>query len=326
MWESLRLPSAYTKALSIQTVSRTLMRFDLIDLRLFLKVAETSSITHGADQSNMALASASARIRGMEQALGVPLLERGSRGVKLTPAGRALVHHAHVVLQQLERMLGELGTYARGLKGHVRLLSNTIAVTEFLPVKLASFLADHPNVDIDLEERPSHEIVRAVTDGFADVGIVVDMVDLAELEVFPFATDRLVLIMPSKHPLRRHRRIEFRKALDQEFVGLSSANALQTFLSGQAAKIGQPLKLRVRLSGFEAICRMVEHGVGVAVIPETAIPRDRRSALGTVHLTDAWAVRKLVICVRRLDELTEHAKRLVKHLQSSPRPPTPNTL
>src|ERR1700687_3128714 len=117
------------------------MRFDLIDLRLIIKVAETSSITRGAAQSNMELASASARIRGMEEALGVALLERLPRGIKLTPAGQALVHHAHIVLQQLERMRGELGKYARGLKGHVRLLSNTVATTEFLPNVLASFLA-----------------------------------------------------------------------------------------------------------------------------------------------------------------------------------------
>lgn len=292
------------------------MRFDLVDLRLFIKVAEASSITRGADQSNMALASASARIRGMEEALGVPLLQRGSRGVKLTPAGRALVYHAQIVLQQLERMRAELGSYARGLKGHVRLLSNTIAVTEFLPAALASFLADHPNVDIDLEERPSREIVQAVTDGFADVGIVVDMVDLAELEVFPFAADRLVLIVPRNHPLRRQRRIAFRDVLDQEFVGMSATNALQTFLTGQAARIGRPLKLRVRLGGFDAICRMVKNGVGVAVIPETAIPSDRKSTLHTVSLSDDWAERNLMICVRRFDELNEHAKRLVRHLQS----------
>jgi len=292
------------------------MRFDLTDLRLFVQVAETSSITRGADQANMALASASARIRGMEEALGVPLLERGPRGVKLTPAGRALVHHANLVLQQLERMRGELGKYAHGLKGHVRLLSNTIASTEFLPVALAAFLSGHPNVDIDLEERPSHEIVQAVTGGFADAGIVVDLVDLGDLETFPFATDRLVLITPRGHPLSRRRRLAFNDVLDQEFVGLSPGNALQDYLARQSARAGRPLNLRVRLSGFNAICRMVEHGVGVAVIPATATRYLRRPPIGVVHLTDAWALRKLMICVRRFDELSDHAKQLINHLKA----------
>src|SRR3546814_3555933 len=155
------------------------MRFDLTDLRLFLHVAEAGSITHGADRANMALASASARIRGMEEALGVPLLERGRRGAKPTPAGQALLHHARVVLQQMERMRGELGDYARGLKGHVRLLCNTAALTEFLPEALAGYLAAYPNVDVDLEERLSYEIVQAVAEGLADIGIVADSADPA---------------------------------------------------------------------------------------------------------------------------------------------------
>jgi DNA-binding transcriptional LysR family regulator len=295
------------------------MRFDLTDLRLFVQVAETASITHGAGQANMALASASARIRGMEDTLGVPLLKRGPRGVKLTPAGRALIHHAHVVLQQLERMRGDLGKYAHGLKGHVRLLSNTIAATEFLPVALAGFLAAHPNIDIDLEERPSHEIVQAVATGFADVGVVVDLVDLDNLETFPFASDRLVLIAPRHHALGRRRQIAFHETLDQEFVGLSSANALQNYLGQQAARAGRTLKLRVQLNGFDAICRMVEYGVGVAVIPETATRYRRRSAIAVVRLTDAWSVRKLMLCVRRFDDLSAHAKQLIEHLKARSR-------
>lgn len=292
------------------------MRFDLTDLRLFVQVVENSSITHGADQANMALASASARIKGMEEALGVPLLERGPRGVKPTPAGRALIHHAHLVLQQLELMRGELGKYAQGLKGHVRLLSNTIASTEFLPQPLAAFLAHHPSVNIDLEERPSHEIVQAVADGFADAGVVVESDDLAKLEVFPFATDRLVLITSRDHPLSRCQQLAFHEVLDQEFVGLTRGSALQETLGRQAALAGRPLQLRVRVSNFDAICRMVEHGAGVAVIPETATRFRRKSAIKVVQLRDTWALRELVICVRRFDGLSEHAKQLVEHLKA----------
>jgi DNA-binding transcriptional LysR family regulator len=319
MWECLSLPSAGTKAGPADFPGRAAvpMRFDLTDLRLFLHVAEAGSITHGADRANMALASASARVRGMEKALGVPLLERGRRGVRPTPAGRALVHHARVVLRQLERMRGELGDYARGLKGHVRLLSNTAALTEFLPETLAAFLAAHPNVDIDLEERLSDEIVGAVAEGLADAGIVADAVDLAELETFPFRIDRLVLVVPRDHPLACHRQLAFREVLDQEFVGLSRGSALQEYLGRHAARAGRALKLRVRLSSFDAVCRMVEHGVGLGVIPEAAARRCRRSmAIRTVRLTDAWALRHLTVCVRRFDELPAHARQLIEHLRA----------
>jgi DNA-binding transcriptional LysR family regulator len=292
------------------------MRFDLVDLRLFIHVIETSSITRGARQASMALASASERIRGMEETLGVALLERGSRGVRPTPAGRALVHHARIVLQQLERMRGELDEYAKGLRGHVRVLSNTAGLVEFLPEALATFMAANRGIDIDLEERTSHEIVPAIAAGLADIGIVADLVDIAEVESFPFATDRLVIIVPKDHPLGHRRRLAFRDALDHEFIGLKNSNPLQLYIGQHAARAGRPLKLRVRLSSIDTVCRMVESRVGIAVIPETALHHQKNLAIKVIQLTDAWALRKLVICVRRFKDLSPHAKQLIEHLKT----------
>src|SRR5690349_6097089 len=177
------------------------MRFDLTDLRLFLHVVEAESITHGAKRAGMALSSASERIRDMEQTSGVRLLDRNPRGVRPTAAGRAVAHHARVALGQLEQMRGELGQYAKGLRGHVRVLANTASLAEFLPDALAAFLADHPAIDVDLEERPSREIVPAIAGGLADIGIVADTVDLGALETLPFRTDQLVLVVPAGHAL-----------------------------------------------------------------------------------------------------------------------------
>jgi len=291
------------------------VRFDLTDLRLFVHVAETCSITRGADQTHMSLASASARIRGMEAMLGLPLLERSPRGVKPTPAGQALLQHAQVMLQHYERMRGELGNFARGFKGHVRLLANTIAATEFLPETLARFLAARPNVDIELEERTSTEIVTAVSEGYADAGIIVDIGGHGDLQTFPFAVDRLVLITPRAHPLRKKRRIAFKDVLDREFVGLANGRPLQEFLSRQAALAGGALKVRVRMTGFGAICQIVEHGAGIAVVPERAARSYRRSGIKIISLTDEWAMRRLLLCVREFNQLSVHAKRLVEHLR-----------
>ena len=292
------------------------MRFDLTDLRLFLNTAEAQSITHGAERTNLALASASARIRGMEELLGTSLLERRRRGVKPTPAGRALLHHARLVLQQMERMRGELAAFGSGLKARLKLLSNTAGLTEFLPEALAAYLAAHPNVDIDLEERPSAEIVPAIAEGLADIGVVADAVDLGDLGTFPFRADQLVLIAPRRHRLARRRALAFREALAEDFIGLGSGSALQDYLGVQAARAGHPLELRVRVSSFEAIARMVEQGVGVAVVPETAARRCAASmAIATVRLSDAWSLRQLTLCVRRLDALSPQAQQLVAHLR-----------
>lgn len=293
------------------------MRFDLVDLRLFLHVAEAGSITAGAERAGLALASASARVRGMEETLGAALLERGRRGVGLTPAGHSVVHHARAVLAQLERMRGDLAEHARGLRGRVRLLSNTVALSELLPDTLAPWLAANPGVDLDLEERPSGEVARAVREGAADAGIVADWLDLSGLETFPFREDRLVLVVARGHALAGRRQVAFRDVLDEEFVGLAGSSALQQHLGWQAAQAGRSLKLRVRLQGLDTVCRLVGRGVGVGVVPETAARRCRRAAgIAVVRLTDAWTLRRLTLCVRRLDALPIHARRLVEHLAS----------
>lgn len=292
------------------------IRFDLTDLRLFIYVAEAANITQGAQRANMALASASERIRGMEDTLGLPLLERKRRGVRLTPAGSALVQHARVVMQQLEQMRDDLNKYAKGLRAHIRVLANTVATVEFLPTALVPFLAAHPNIDVDLEERQSREIVREIAEGHGDIGIVADPVDPAEqLETFPFAEDRLVLVVPRRHPLSRHSEIAFRESLDNDFVGLAAGSALQETLNHHAARAGRQLRLRVRLNGFASIARMVESGIGVAVLPETTARRCQQSmAIKIITLADPWAPRHFQVCVRSFKSLPAHAQWLVECL------------
>jgi DNA-binding transcriptional LysR family regulator len=291
------------------------MRFDLTDLRLFVHVVEAGSITHGAERMHLAVAAASTRIRNMEAVLGTALLHRERQGVHPTEAGRTLLHHARVLLQQAERMRGDLVEYADGLRGQVRLMSNTNALTEFLPEPLSAFLAANPQVNIDLEERLSDEIVAAVADGTADVGIVAGTVEVAGLEVLPFRVDRFVLVVATNHPLSAVEEIAFADTLDFDFVGLDRASALQRFLSEKAERIGRRLKLRVQLRSFDAVCRLVECNVGIGVVPATTAERHAKTmSIHRIELTDEWAVRKLTICVRRQADLPIYARELVRHL------------
>jgi DNA-binding transcriptional LysR family regulator len=290
-------------------------RFDLSDLRLFLHVVEAGSITRGAERIHLAIAAASARIRNMEVALGTLLLHRERQGVQPTPAGRTLVHHARLLLQQAERMHGELAQYAEGIRGQVRLMSNTNALTEFLPEPLSDFLSSHPQVNIDLEERLSDEIVAAVADGTADIGIVAGTVGVAGLETLPFRTDRFVLVVAPSHPLAKLDHTPFAEVLDCDFVGLDRSSALQRFLAEKAERIGRRLKLRVQLRSFDAVCRLVECNVGIGVVPATTAERHAKTmSIHKIELADDWAVRKLTICIRRGADLPIYARDLVRHL------------
>jgi molybdate transport repressor ModE-like protein len=292
------------------------MHFDLTDLRLFAAIAEAGSITAGAERSGLALAAASTRVRGMETTLGTSLLERGRRGVRPTSAGLALARHARLVLAQMEVLRGELREHARGgPRGLIRLFANSAAAGEHLPETLASWLAANPGVDLDLEERPSYEIARAIAQGRADAGILAEPEDASGLELYPFCRDRLALVVPRGHELARLRSICFAELLGLSFVGLASDSALGRLLARQAAALGHPPATRVRVGGFEAVCRYVAQGVGVAVMPELAALRCKgQQAIAAVPLSDPWASRRLMVCVRQLGSLSPHARRLVEHL------------
>jgi DNA-binding transcriptional LysR family regulator len=292
------------------------MRFDLVDLRLFLHVADTASITHGAQRAHLALASASARIRGMEETLGVDLLKRGRRGVALTPAGQCLLDHARIVTQQVEAMRGDLGAFARGLGGSVHVLSNTAAFSEHLPRSLASFLKANPTITVDLEERESASIAEAIAAGSADIGIANDAALPDSVRAHPFREDRLVLVVSKSDPLATRRRVRLHDVIDRPFVGLTRTSALQRHLASHAARLGKSMRVRVGVGSFDEICRMVETGVGIAVIPEAAAKRCRRAmAIALVGLAEPWALRRLVICTRAVERLPAPAERLLQHLQ-----------
>jgi DNA-binding transcriptional LysR family regulator len=213
-------------------------------------------------------------------------------------------------------MRGDLGAFARGLAGSVRLLSNTAALSEHLPKVLAKFLATNPTIGLDIEERQSADIATALAAGAADVGIASAAALPDTIEQFPFRDDALVLVLPQGDSLGRKRALALADVAERAFVSLPSDSALQRHIAGHAAKLGKPLKVRARVTSFDDICRMVEAGAGVGIVPEASAARCRPSMrIGVVKLSDPWASRRLAICVRRVGSLPAGAQRLVAHLR-----------
>lgn len=292
------------------------MRFDLIDLRLFVEIIQAGSISKGAEAAHMALASASARVCGMEAALGIALLRRGRRGVVPTAAGRTLLLHARAVTGQVERMRGDLRAFSAGLRGEIKLLTNTAALVEILPRALQAFLSAYPGVDVDIEERASADIVEAVAEGRADLGLVADTADLGRLQTRPLASDRLTAVAADTHPLAHRPAMGFAELLDEPFVGLS-AGALHDHLAHHASRLGRRIAYRVRLRSFDAVARLVAAGIGVGVLPVAAVDRYRTPGLVAVRLADSWADRRLLVCAARFDDLPAHARVFVDALERS---------
>lgn len=288
------------------------LHFDLVDLRLMVRVAEANSLTRGAEASHISLPAASTRIKNLEESLGLKLLYRTSQGVTLTPPGQAFVQHARTVLAQLEHLSGDLQEYAKGIKGHLRVYANTTALGEFLPPVLKGYLLAHPDVNVDLRERLSHDIVRAVSEGQTDIGIVAGLVRTENLETLPYRRDRLVLVVPGGHALAGRKEVAFAETLDCDHVGLQESSAIHAFLRQVCDQLHRPLRLRIQVGNFEAACRMVEANVGVAILPESAARRHAQTmAIAIVPLSDPWAVREMKICVRSLEALPTFARELV---------------
>jgi len=291
------------------------VEFDLIDIRLFVDVADMNSVTRGAERSNMTPPSASLRIKNIEDRMQTKLLYRSNRGVTLTPAGKAFLHHGRLMLQHAQQLQDDLREYAKGIKGHVRLRANTSAVSEFLPTVLGAFLSAHPDVSVDLVEQHTPAIIRAVTDGTAEIGIVSGHLGTDELVTLPYREDRLVLMTPRGHVLARKKQVEFGQTLGFNHVGLGEGSALFRFLTQRAHALNATMNTRIRVGNFESLCRMIEANVGIGVIPAYVARRySTHMDMRLVPLSDDWAKRDLCICVRSRDTLPLFAKWLLDAL------------
>lgn len=294
------------------------MRLGLADLHLFLSIVDAGSITQGAARANLALASASERLRRIEDDAGVALLERLPRGVVTTEAGEALAHHARLMLRQHDLLKGELQDFAVGARGTLHLYANTAALTEFLPSRLAPWLAQRPNLHIELKERTSADIARTVAAGLAEAGVVSDAVQASGLVLEPVAKDHLVLIMAAAHPLAAHSKLSLQDVLHEPFVGLMPGNALQDHLDEHAHAAGHALAQRIRMKTFEGVCQMVAHGVGLGIVPQGVASRyKRRHGFVARPLSDNWANRSLCLCYQDWNSLSKPMQRLLQHLGST---------
>src|SRR5690606_37061927 len=316
-------PSVFPKARR-QPLSSA-MQFDLTDLRLFAAVAEERKLTRAAARQHLSLAAASARIRGLEEQAGLPLLVREPRGVRLTPAGEAFLHHARAILRQVENLRADLQEYGGGLRGHLRIFANTTAVSDILPAILPRVLAGNPRINVELQEKPNADIARGVLEGRADIGIVSSRVDTLGLEAVHFSTDQLGLGTAAGHRFARRKRVEFAEVLDEDLIGMYAGSTLQTFLTEVSEALGKPMQVRVRVNSFDAVCRIVATGVGAGVVPESAARRNQASlGIAIVELAVPWRVRERYALVRDIASLPAAGQALLDALRAyDPRPHPP---
>lgn len=289
--------------------------FDPVSLRVFVSICEVRSLSEAAERENITPSAVSKRLSALEEQIGAPLLDRGRRGVQLTAAGEALLPAARALLQTMTRMHAELSEYAKEVHGHVRVAASMSAIAEFLPEDIAEFMRRYDTVRVSLDERLSPEVVRSVEENRSDIGVCWDAVPMRGLEIFPYRADRLVLVTHREHALARRKQVSFSETLQYEHVAIQQGSIVQLTQQSRAMAEGEQLRYRVQVTTFDAACRIVAANLAVAIVPkEASRPFVKSFGLKAIALSDDWAMRKFVVCVRDRTSLTVPARLLVDSL------------
>jgi DNA-binding transcriptional LysR family regulator len=299
-------------------------RIDLTTLRLFIAVCEEQNLTRAAQREGIAASAVSKRVNDFELAFGVTLFRRLSKGMALTPAGEALLHHARVTLLNVEKIAVELSEYSQGVRGHVRMLANLSAIVQFLPEDLQAFFSMHELLRVDLQERPSGQVVRGIEEGAAEIGICSGEAETRTLEAFHYRYDHLAVVVRSDHPLAVRPDILFADTLDFDHVGLHAASSIYLRSQYAASQAGKSMRLRINVPGFDAVCRMVQADMGIGLIPDRAFEViGAGMGLRAIPLRDDWAKRELKIVVRDAAQLSGTGRMVLDHLRGAEQPREP---
>jgi DNA-binding transcriptional LysR family regulator len=310
------------------------IRADLTTLRMFLAVYNLGNLTKAAEREHIAPSAISKRLQDLEAELGTPLFYRHARGVTPTPAGEVLASHVHRLFDDVNRMSAELSDFTSGVRGQVRIHAHSSAVVQYLPRQIASFVRSFPAVRVVLREETSPNVIQSTLDGIADIGIFAsNLAAPAGLKVLSYKQDRLVALFPGGHALARLDSIDLSGIRDSDHISLGTGSSLQILLARAAESLGFVLKIRIEVTTFEAAMRMVEVGLGVAIMPEgVAAACAGNLDVRAVPLNNEWASRDLVICIKDEQRLTASARLMLRHLRSEQtadtyreaNPPVPN--
>jgi len=296
------------------------MKLDPVSLRMFVAVMEEGTIAEAATREHIAASAVSKRLSELEQTLATELFVRSNKGAEPTAAAFALLNLARGVLNDLDGIYAQMREYASGVRGHVRVYANISAITQFLPGELKSFMAQYPQVQIHLQERISSVIAKAVADNAADIGILNDGSYGEQLTLLPYHDDELVVIAPQGHPLTRRKSVRMAQVLDFDVVGAHPGSVMNHLLTKAAAELGRPLRLRIQVSSYDALCLMVASGLGIGVMPRQSAQLFMPSLrIQCLTLAEPWAARKLVVAVRDLAALSPVARLLVQHISGPAR-------
>lgn len=289
--------------------------FDLVTLRLFALAAEHRSLSKTSALANIAVAAVSRRISNFEAELEVRLFHRSRSGVELTPAGKVCLGRTQEILAEIAHLRADMADYRNGMIGSVSVQASTSAVAQFLPDDLSAFSIAHPGIGLELHEAYSAEIVNRIRNGDSELGLIVEGGETFGLTVWPYRVDRLAIVAPRSFRTGVDR-LRFADLMSEDLVQMGFETAITRLLSAKASEAGYPMRVRVTVESFGAVCRMISAGFGLGILPEfAAASHIDHSRLRLIELDEPWSVREMLICVKTGSNLSVPSELLISFLR-----------
>lgn len=294
-------------------------RIDLRSLQIFVSAVQGGSLSEAAATEHLVVSAVSRRIAALEELFGTPLLERRPGGVVPTAAGRDLIRHAGELKLVLERMDQSLGAHCAGIRGEINLHASTSAMMGTLPSIVAGFMAANAEVQINVKEWDSVQVVRSVENGSAHIGVFSSYVDAAGLETMSHTSTHLAVVASPGHPVCSRQTISFEETLEYDHVVLQDGDtfsALLLHMQDIASRFALPLRVRCRVATFGAACRFIQAGAGIGILPaDVAGVFAGPLQLTLVALSDPWAAIRHDVCIQKDAALPTAARHFLECLR-----------
>ena len=249
-------------------------------LRILREVSARGSFSNAADALDLSQSAVSQQIATLEAEVGTPLIERRSRGLRLTAAGEALVGHADVILARLETAEAELEALAGLRSGRLRMASFPTAGATLMPLAIAIFRAQHPDVELTLAEGEPEEIVPKLLAGEFDLAILFEFGGMSEalgpqIERYELLRDPLYLALPGDHDLVAREPLRLEDLAEESWVQTSAASPCARLVVRNCHAAGFEPRVSFESDDYATVQGLVAAGVGVALIPELALSNVR---------------------------------------------------
>jgi DNA-binding transcriptional LysR family regulator len=265
---------------------------ELRQLRTFELLARTGSFTGVARELSISQPAVSAQIQALEQELGLRLLDRLPRGVRLTAAGEVLLGYARRMLnleaEAAAAMLEQRGAQAT----YLRLAASPTIGAYLLPQLLGQFKRLHPEMRSIADIEPSSRVVEALQSYAVEIGLVEAPVEETDLVVAEFLSDELVLVVPAGHPLAGHGPISVSELQAWPMVSREPESGTRALVEEALSALGVRLAPAYELGGVEAIKNAVLMGLGVAFMSRQAIGLEERAGLLVPVAVEGLSLRR----------------------------------